>query len=410
MSKGCPVARTLASLQDRPQHVTLRARTDALLAQHSLERTGTLIGDLRAVVGFDDIRPHEIRTVLASMAPLYRTPPARCLFDHRSAAAYGAFMDSLPSFLGWTEFLRGLTLNRGWTELVHGRARRDLKQLVRRLAVSGLDDAQISQWQNDLRARRFPSSQLRDDDGFPWDGSEDNDYVEMACYGPQGVVLPSHVRLLLNETNGSSAAKEGYSTTTANVLKPLADWRLVSSVAAKICFAEAHTFFDGEEGGDAIRPPFVVVRAWRVPVVDTTDSWVEQAVVLSLRDGLFYYYNNSGEAFLAPSAFGSRAKKKIGTAWDLLKDDWGRTDSGWPSHAQKDFYGDAGMQPDVELEELGAGVAADRAWGDSQLRWKHVWEEEETTGGGPGLSGFARFLLLFEDERYVPRFGMDERT
>ena len=141
-------------------------------------------------------------------------------------------MDSLPSFLGWTEFIRGLTLNRGWTELVHGRARRDLKQLVRRLAVSGLDDAQISQWQNDLRARSFPSSQLRDDDGFPWDGSEDGDYVEMACYGPQGVVLPSHVRLLLNETNGSSAAKEDYSTTTANVLKPLADWKLVSSVAA----------------------------------------------------------------------------------------------------------------------------------------------------------------------------------
>ena len=109
MSKGCPVARTLASMQDRPQHVTLRARTDALLARHSLERTGTLIGDLRAVVGFDDIRPHEIRTVLASMAPLYRTPPGRCLFDHRSAAAYGAFMDSLPSFLGWTEFRTSAT-------------------------------------------------------------------------------------------------------------------------------------------------------------------------------------------------------------------------------------------------------------------------------------------------------------
>ena len=77
-----------------------------------------------------------------------------------------------------------------------------------------------------------------------------------------------------------------------------------------------------------------------------------------------------------------------------------RTNSGWPSPAQKDFYGDAGMQPDVELEELRASVAADRAWGDSQLRWKHVWEEEETTGGvAEGLSG-----------RYSPRFGMDERT
>ena len=334
--------------------------------------------------------------------PLYFTPPVRSVFDRQRVGAYDALNSLLPQFLGWGEFIGGLTLNRGWTELVHGRARRDLKQLVRRLAVSGLDDAQISQWQNDLRARRFPSSQLRDDDGFPWDGSEDNDYVEMACYGPQGVVLPSHVRLLLNETNGSSAAKEGYSTTTANVFKPLADWKLVSSVASKICFAEAHTFFDREEGGDAIRPPFVVVRAWRVPVVDTMDSWVEQAVVLSLRDGLFYYYNNSGEAFLAPSAFGSRAKKKIGTVWDLLKDDWGRTNSGWPSPAQKDFYGDAGMQPDVELEELRAGVAADRAWGDSQLRWRDVWEQEETTGGVAEALGLS--------DRYIPRFGMDERT
>ena len=334
--------------------------------------------------------------------PLYFTPPVCSVFDHQRVGAYDALNSLLPQFLGWGKFIGGLTINTGWRELVHRCGCRDLRRRMGPLAVNGLADAQISEWQLGLCEKGFPSSQLRDDDGFPWDGSEDGDYVEMACYGPQGVVLPSHVRLLLNETNGSSAAKEDYSTTTANVLKPLADWKLVSSVAAKICFAEAHTFFDGEEGGDAIRPPFVVVRAWRVPVVDTTDSWVEQAVVLSLRDGLFYYYNNSGEAFLAPSAFGSTAKKKIGTAWDLLKDGWGRTNSGWPSPAQKDFYGDAGMQPDVELEELRAGVAADRAWGDSQLRWKHVWEEEETTGG------VAEVLLLFQ--RYIPRFGMDERT
>ena len=335
--------------------------------------------------------------------PLYFTPPVCSVFDHQRVGAYDALNSLLPQFLGWGEFIGGLTINTGWRELVHRCGCRDLRRRMGPLAVNGLADAQISEWQLGLCEKGFPSSQLRDDDGFPWDRSvSDCGEEAMVYYGLRGVVLPSHVCLLLKATNGSSAAKDGYSMTAANVLKPLADWKLVSSAAAKIYPAEAHTFFDGEEGGDAIRPPFVVVRAWRVRGVDTTDSWVEQAVVLSLWDGNFYYYNNSGEAFLAPSAFGSTAKKKIGTAWDLLKDGWGRTNSGWPSPAQKDFYGDAGMQPDVELEELRAGVAADRAWGDSQLRWRDVWEQEETTGRVAEALGLS--------DRYIPRFGMDERT
>ena len=216
-----------------------------------------------------------------------------------------------------------------------------------------------------MKRRGFPDDAERDDDGFPWGERR------YACYGPRGVVLPSHVRALLAVCAGASRVKDGYASTAANTFQPLERWRLVSSVAAL-------TAIQNDVGDDFVSdfyvPYFVVLRCWRVPMCgECYDIW--QMVYLSLFDGLLYYRNSR-----------DTAERCIGTALDYVRGGWqyswrpeqygyyhvpGATmivHSDDPSERQGIVYHEPPPDMDLVLPQRNAKAAALHAYGDANAR------------------------------------------
>ena len=219
-------------------------------------------------------------------------------------------MDSLPSFLGWTEFIRGLTLDRGWRSsftaaraeictAAHGAAgvqragRRVDQPMAKRSAREESSRAASSETTTDFLGTVARTGITR------W---RIRSAGRRGCR-PTALVIKRDKRFLRRE--GGPLHDDGERFKTAGRLE------LVSSVTLKICFAEATLSLTGKKAGRHQTAARSGPRL-RVPVVDTTDSWVEQAIVLIPGRALLLLCRNSGEAFLAPSAFGSRAKKKIG--------------------------------------------------------------------------------------------------
>ena len=146
---------------------------------------------------------------------------------------------STPSIRGdqkmasWAGLFRLCPVSRAWNAAVAGRARRALRRLLDKTPTSFRPDAaDVERWERDLRRRGFPDDVERDDDGYPWE------LQRLNCYGPRGVVLPSHVRALLHVCAGAATVKDGYASTAANTFQPLARWRLVSSWAAGLAIED----------------------------------------------------------------------------------------------------------------------------------------------------------------------------
>ena len=212
------------------------------------------------------------------------------------------FVDRVVPFLGWPGLFGCSRVGRAWNAAVAGRARRALRRLLDKTPTSFRPDAaDVESWERDLRRRGFPEKRERDDDGFPWE------LRRLNCYGPRGVVLPSHVRALLAVCAGASRVKDGYASTAANTFQPLERWRLVSSVAALRAIKKdvGDDFFD-----DFYVPYFVVLRCWRVPMCGECYD-IRQMVFLSLVDGLLYYRNSR-----------DTAERCIGTALDYVRGGW----------------------------------------------------------------------------------------
>ena len=202
----------------------------------------------------------------------------------------------------WAGLFRLCPVSRAWNAAVTARARRALRRLLDRTPkLFRPDAADVESWERDLRRRGFPEKRERDDDGFPWE------LRPLNCYGPRGVVLPSHVRALLAVCAGASRVKDGYASTAANTFQPLDRWRLVSSVAALRAIKKdvGDDFFD-----DFYVPYFVVLRCWRVPMYGECYD-IRQMVFLSLVDGLLYYRNSR-----------DTAERCIGTALDYVRGGW----------------------------------------------------------------------------------------
>ena len=218
------------------------------------------------------------------------------------------FVERVVPFLGWPGLFGCSRVSRGWNAAVEGRARRALRRLLDKTPASFRPDAaDVESWERDLRRRGFPEDAERDDDGFPW-GRKRWDNRRINCYGPRGVVLPSHVRALLAVCAGASRVKDGYASTAANTFQPLDRWRLVSSVAALRAIQRdlGDDFFEDRR----IKSCLIVLRCWRVPMCgECYDIW--QMVCLSLFDGLLYYYNSR-----------ARGRRRIGTALDYVRGGW----------------------------------------------------------------------------------------
>ena len=199
--------------------------------------------------------------------------------------------------------LRLCPVSRGWNDAVTARARRALRRLLDRtpgaFRPDALDATDLERWHLEMKRRGFPDDAERDDDGSPWrDG--------YACYGPRGVVLPSHVRALLAVCAGASRVKDGYASTAANTFQPLERWRLVSSVAA----AQAIRKDVGDDFFESHTTCLIVLRCWKVPMCgECYDIW--QMVYLSLFDGLLYYHNSR-----------DTTQRCIGTALDYVRGGW----------------------------------------------------------------------------------------
>ena len=276
------------------------------------------------------------------------------------------FVDRVVPFLGWPGLFGCSRVGRAWNAAVAGRARRALRRLLDKTPTSFRPDAaDVESWERDLRRRGFPEDAERDDDGIPWGERR------YACYGPRGVVLPSHVRALLAVCAGASRVKDGYASTAANTFQPLERWRLVSSVAALRAIKKdvGDDFFD-----DFYVPYFVVLRCWRVPMCgECYDIW--QMVYLSLVDGLLYYRNSR-----------DTAERCIGTALDYVRGGWqyswrpeqlgyyhvpGATTivhSDDPAERQGIVYHEPPPDMDIVLAQRNAGEAALTVHGDANHR------------------------------------------
>jgi hypothetical protein len=208
--------------------------------------------------------------------------------------------------VAWAGLFRLCPVSSAWNAAVTARARRALRRLLDRTLTSFRPDAaDVESWERDLRRRGFPDDVERDDDGFEWGKRRDN--RRLNCYGPRGVVLPSHVRALLAVCAGAATVKDGYASTAANTFQPLDRWRLVSSYTAAetIHFDVGDDFFANFTWASS-----VVLRCWRVPMCgECQDIW--QMVYLSLFDGLLYYRNSRD---LTPRC--------IGTAFDYVRGGW----------------------------------------------------------------------------------------
>ena len=248
-----------------------------------------------------------------------------------------------------------------------GRARRALRRLLDKtpgaFRPDALDATDLERWHLEMKRRGFPDDAERDDDGSPWrDG--------YACYGPRGVVLPSHVRALLAVCAGAATVKDGYASTAANTFQPLDRWRLVSSLAAGLAIQ-----YDIGGAFPKILPsgPFVVLRCWRVPMCGECYT-IWQMVYLSLVDGLLYYGNSLA------------GRRCIGTAVDYVRGGWqhswrpeqdgyyhvpGATmivHSDDPSERQGIVYHEPPPDMDLVLPQRNARDASLRAYGDANHR------------------------------------------
>jgi hypothetical protein len=269
----------------------------------------------------------------------------------------------------WAGLFRCSRVSRAWNAAVTGRARRAIRRLLDRTPTSFRPDAlgatDLERWHLEMKRRGFPDDAERDDDGFPWGERR------YACYGPRGVVLPSHVRALLAVCAGASRVKDGYASTAANTFQPLERWRLVSSVAAL-------TAIQNDVGDDFVSdfyvPYFVVLRCWRVPMCGECYD-IRQMVFLSLVDGLLYYRNSR-----------DKAPRCIGTALDYVRGGWqyswrpeqygyyhvpGATmivHSDDPAERQGIVYHEPPPDMDVVLAQRNARDAALCAFGDANDR------------------------------------------
>ena len=227
------------------------------------------------------------------------------------------FVDRVVPFLSYTEGLTGRRMggwaglfqlcpvSRAWNAAVTARARRAIRRLRDKTPTSFRPDAaDVESWERDLRRRGFPEKRERDDDGFPWE------LRRLNCYGPRGVVLPSHVRALLAVCAGASRVKDGYASTAANTFQPLDRWRLASSTAAVMAIVDDVGYeFVVQPDGFGNFQPHIVLRCWRVPMCgECYDIW--QMVYLSLVNGLLYYYNSRAE------------RRCIGTAFHYVRGGW----------------------------------------------------------------------------------------
>ena len=279
------------------------------------------------------------------------------------------FVDRVVPFLGWPGLFGCSRVGRAWNAAVAGRARRALRRLLDRTPTSFRPDAaDVERWERDLRRRGFPDDAARDDDGFPW-GERHS-----ACYGPRGVVLPSHIRALLAVCAGAATVKDGYASTAANTFQSLEKWRLVSSWAAAQAIQKdvGDDFFE-----DLIicnhETCLIVLRCWRVPMCgECYDIW--QMVYLNLADGFLYYYN-SRNTFIT-----------IGTALDYVRGGWqyswrpeqlgyyhvpGATTivhSDDPAERQGIVYHEPPPDMDIVLAQRNAGEAALTVHGDANHR------------------------------------------
>ena len=271
----------------------------------------------------------------------------------------------------WAGLFRLCPVSRAWNAAVAGRARRALRRLHDRTPkLFRPDAADVERWERDLRRRGFPDDPERDDDGYPWQMRRGE--RRYACYGPRGVVLPSHVRALLHVCAGAATVKDGYASTAANTFQPLERWRLVSSGAAlRAIQREVDDFFeDFIANGETC---LVVLRCWRVPMCgECYDIW--QIVYLNLADGFLYYYN-SRDTFIP-----------IGTALEYVRGGWqhrwrpeqdgyyhvpGATmivHSEDPSERQGIVYHSPPPDMDHVLPQRNARAAALRAYGDANYR------------------------------------------
>ena len=271
----------------------------------------------------------------------------------------------------WAGLFRLCPVSRAWNAAVAGRALRALRRLLDKTPTSFRPDAaDVESWERDLRRRGFPEDAERDDDGIPWGERR------YACYGPRGVVLPSHVRALLHVCAGAATVKDGYASTAANTFEPLDRWRLVSSVAALHAIQRdvGDDFFEDRR----IKSCLIVLRCWRVPMCgECYDIW--QMVYLSLADGLLYYYN-------------SRARRRcIGTALDYVRGGWqhswrpeqdgyyhvpGATmivHSDDPAERQGIVYHEPPPDMDLVLPQRNAREAAIIVYGDANHRVGHIY-------------------------------------
>ena len=269
----------------------------------------------------------------------------------------------------WAGLFRLCPVSRAWNAAVTARARRAIRRLLDKTPTSFRPDAfdatDLERWHLEMKRRGFPDDRKRDDDGIPWGERR------YACYGPRGVVLPSHVRALLHVCAGASKVKDGYASTAANTFQPLDRWRLVSSVAALRAIKKdvGDDFFD-----DFYVPYFVVLRCWRVPMCGECYD-IRQMVFLSLVDGLLYYRNSR-----------DTAERCIGTALDYVRGGWqyswrpeqlgyyhvpGATmivHSDDPAERQGIVYHEPPPDMDIVLAQRNAGEAALTVHGDANHR------------------------------------------
>jgi hypothetical protein len=276
------------------------------------------------------------------------------------------FVERVVPFLGWPGLFRLCPVSRAWNAAVAGRARRALRRLLDKTPTSFRPDAaDVERWERDLRRRGFPDDAERDDDGFPWRKQL------FDCYGPRGVVLPSHVRALLAVCAGAATVKDGYGSTAANTFQPLERWRLVSSWAAVLAIQR--------DLGDDFFENFtltysVVLRCWRVPMCGECYD-IRQMVYLSLADGLLYYRNSR-----------DTTPRRIGTALDYVRGGWqhswrpeqygyyhvpGATmivHSDDPAERQGIVYHEPPPDMDLVLPQRNARAAAIRAYDDANFR------------------------------------------
>ena len=278
-------------------------------------------------------------------------------------------MDRVVPFLGWPGLFGCSRVGRAWNAAVAGRARRALRRLLDRTPTSFRPDAaDVERWERDLRRRGFPEDAERDDDGFPWG--------ERKCYGPRGVVLPSHIRALLAVCAGAATVKDGYASTAANTFQSLEKWRLVSSVAALRAIQRdlGDDFFEDRR----IKSCLIVLRCWRVPMCGECYD-IRQMVFLSLVDGLLYYRNSRATTRL------------IGTALDYVRGGWqhswrpeqygyyhvpGATmivHSDDPSERQGIVYHEPPPDMDLVLPQRTAREAALTYYGDANHRVGYVY-------------------------------------